>query len=258
MQALPYLPATVYWPMAEEGGASQTTIRLANDIAKQGYSVLAGSTVQNAFATWSGVAWSAFASSWNRLALDGYMADGGHYRYRRYSVLGWSAQDRLLRLEPHQPHYQAKTFNALNGGIERHYRPLQRDALSNPCFGQIIAFCLTALDQIEEGFDWRIEVHQFRILALPDSGGKPTPEGLHRDGVDYVFTLLVRRRNISGGKTLLCDSAGKTLAEFMLQMPLDGVFLADHEVLHGVAPIYPLNLNEDAWRDVLILTFRRQ
>jgi hypothetical protein len=42
--------------------------------------------------------------------------------------------------------------------------------------------------------------HQFRIEARPGEQGKPTPEGMHRDGVDYVLVLLVDRRNIRAAR----------------------------------------------------------
>ena len=50
---------------------------------------------------------------------------------------------------------------------------------------------------------WHVELHQFRIEALPGMPGMPTPEGMHRDGVDYVLVLLVSRSNIGSGTTLM-------------------------------------------------------
>ena len=54
---------------------------------------------------------------------------------------------------------------------------------------------------------WQIEAHQFRIEALPGQPGQPTPEGVHRDGVDYVLVLLVRRCNINSGTTMIGTTA---------------------------------------------------
>ena len=48
---------------------------------------------------------------------------------------------------------------------------------------------------------WHVEMHQFRIEARPGQSGKPTPEGMHRDGVDWVLVLLVSRVNIASGET---------------------------------------------------------
>ena len=61
--------------------------------------------------------WQGFADSWNDLGTDTYMADGGRYRRRRYAA--FSAGAGGLRRKPHQPHYQSRDYNALNGGIAR-------------------------------------------------------------------------------------------------------------------------------------------
>jgi hypothetical protein len=61
--------------------------------------------------------WQTFASSWNNLSVDTYMADGGRYRRRRFAAFAVSAQS--IARKPHQPHYQSRDYNPLNGGIER-------------------------------------------------------------------------------------------------------------------------------------------
>lgn len=51
--------------------------------------------------------------------------------------------------------------------------------------------------------------------------GRPTPEGMHRDGVDWVLVLLVSRVNISEGETSIGDRAMRPLGSFTLTDPLD-------------------------------------
>jgi hypothetical protein len=68
---------------------------------------------------------------------------------------------------------------------------------------------------------WRIEVHQFRIEARSDAAGEPTPEGVHRDGVDYVLVLMVDRANIASGTTTIHAADGTLLGSFTLTDPLD-------------------------------------
>lgn len=97
-------------------------------------------------------------------------------------------------------------------------------------------------------------MHQFRIDAAR-SGATPTPEGVHRDGVDFVFMMLVQRRNIQGGETRIRDQAGETLARFTLSDPFDTAIVDDARLLHGVTPVTPLDLTQPAWRDVLVVTF---
>src|SRR5262245_33278088 len=65
-----------------------------------------------------------FVESWNNLALDTYMADGGRYRRRRHAVFT-TAPNRPIELAVHQPHYQALDYNPLNGGVARWFEPIE-------------------------------------------------------------------------------------------------------------------------------------
>lgn len=201
--------------------------------------------------------WRGFQDSWNRLCLDSYMADGGRYRYRRYSVFHWSAADRGLTLAPHRPHYQDSFFNPVHGGIDRHYQPMEPDVRNNPVFWGLIGFCTTVLEQVAGRVDWYLEAHQFRILALP-GGGHPTPEGIHRDGVDYNFILLVNRVNVAGGETGLYDLERRPLDSFTLEQPGEGLLADDRRIMHGVSPVMVRDPGAPGYRDVLVVTFRRR
>jgi len=103
-----------------------------------------------------------------------------------------------------------------------------------------------------------VEVHQFRIEARRDERGQPTPEGIHRDGVDYVLVLLVDRQNISSGTTTVHRLDGVELGSFTLASPLDAALLDDSRVAHGVTPIEPLDTDRPAYRDVLVVTWQRK
>ena len=99
-------------------------------------------------------------------------------------------------------------------------------------------------------------MHQFRILARPDAPGMPTPEGQHRDGVDWVLVMLVRRRNVASGVTSICTLDHRPLGAFTLTDPMDAVFVDDRRILHGVTPITPIDPTQPAYRDVLVVTLR--
>jgi hypothetical protein len=104
---------------------------------------------------------------------------------------------------------------------------------------------------------WHVEVHQFRIEARQGEAGRPTPEGMHRDGVDYVLVLLINRSNIASGMTSVHDLSGKTLGHFTLTHPFDAALVDDTRVMHGVTPVEPVDPAAPAFRDVLVVTFRR-
>jgi hypothetical protein len=204
--------------------------------------------------------WSGFAESWNDLGLDRFMADGGRYRRRRFAAFAVKGGD--IRRKPNQPHYQSRDYNALNGGIARWFEPVTDTVATHPATTAILGVCdalftsLTPADLRPER--WHVEMHQFRIEARTDAEGQPTPEGLHRDGVDWVLVLLVRRENVERGETNITDLHRSLVSSFTLTEPLDAALVDDSRVYHGVTTIRPVDPACPSFRDVLVVTFRRE
>jgi hypothetical protein len=199
--------------------------------------------------------WDAFASSWNALEVDEYLAGHGRYRRRRHAV--FRADERGIVRAPHAPHYQALAYNPLQGGIERWFEPTAAEIASGNTMTTVLRFCHDAARATtgHEG-EWHVEVHQFRIEARAGQPGQPTPEGMHRDGVDFVLVLLVARVNIASGTTTIHDEAGRALGAFTLETPLDAALVDDRRVFHGVTAVEALDPARAAHRDVLVVTFR--
>ncbi len=195
----------------------------------------------------------AFQATWNDLVVDAYMADGGRYRRRRHAVFQVHA-DTTMRL-PHLPHYQSTEYNPLNGGIERWFAPVGEAAAHSPALTGLFAACRTIFP-LDPHQDYRAELHQFRIEATAEAVGRPTPEGMHRDGVDWVCVMLMKRANLAEGTTSIARPDGTTLGAFTLTDPFDAVFLDDHRVMHGVTAVRPVDPALPAYRDVLVLTFK--
>jgi hypothetical protein len=200
--------------------------------------------------------WAAFAASWDELGPDTFMADGGRYRKRRFAVFRASA-DGIIR-KPHQPHYQSRDYNPLNGGIERWFEPVLPAIASGPTMQAVLGFCQALFDRLTPVRAWHVEVHQFRIEARRGEAGQPTPEGMHRDGVDHVLVLLVGRRNIQSGETSIHDMQGRSLGSFTLTEPCDAALVDDARVTHGVTAVEPVDPAVPGFRDVLVVTFRRE
>ena len=199
--------------------------------------------------------WPSFAASWQDLGPDTYMADGGRYRKRRHAVFAASA-DGIAR-QPAQPHYQSRDYNTLNGGIERWFEPVTVAIGAGSTMTTVLAFCRGLLERLTPAHSWHIEVHQFRIEAHSGLPGRPTPEGIHRDGVDHVLVLLVNRRNIASGITSVHDLTGHLLGHFTLTQPFDAALVDDARVMHGVTPVEPVDPDQPGYRDVLVVTFRK-
>lgn len=200
--------------------------------------------------------WTRFAQSWNDLRRDEYMADGGRDRLRRHAVFLADAGGQP-RLQPRQPHYQDRAYNPLNGGVPRWFEPMPPEAACGPTMSAILAFGDALFRRLRRSAAWKIEAHQFRIEAKPGAPGRPTPEGVHRDGVDGVIALLIRRENVASGKTTIHRPSGEALGSFTLAEPLDAAIVDDERVAHGVTPITPLKPGWPAYRDVLVVTYRK-
>lgn len=235
-----------------------TPAELADSVRRDGYSFARAADVRALLfgaATAEPPGWSSFVQSWDDLRPDEFMADGGRYRLRRHAVL--SAGPGAPRLEPPQPHYQSRDYNALNGGVARWFEPIAPDVVAGPAMARILGFGCALFGRLKPGVPWKIELHQFRIEAKTGAPGLPTPEGVHRDGVDFALVLLVRRENVASGTTTVHDLAGKTLGSFTLTEPLDAAIVDDARVMHGVTPVVPLDPARRAYRDVLVATFRK-
>jgi len=200
--------------------------------------------------------WTDFAASWNHLEPDPYLAAKGRFRRRRHATFS-AATDGPVLAEPHQAHFQSLQYNALQGDIERWFEPVDASVVNGTTLRVILGFCRQLFGTLAPSvLRWHIEVHQFRIEATANAAGEPTPEGSHRDGVDYVLVLLVNRQNIASGTTTIHAPDGRLLGDFTLTHPLDAALIHDHDVYHGVTPVGPLAADEPAFRDVLVVTFK--
>ena len=233
---------------------------IGNGIKQVGYAFQPGMQMAKAMQGLQSMTdWEHFAASWNDLSLDRYMADGGSYRRRRFAAFGMTADD--LQRKSHQPHYQSRDYNPLNGDIERWFEPVLVEIGNHPFLQNLFRVCRWAFSSVEPTVDpvwpWHAEMHQFRIEAANKEAGRPTPEGMHRDGVDWVCVMLIKRENVQSGTTEIFDDLNETVDRFTLTEPLDTVFLNDTRVRHGVTPISRFASEREGYRDVLILTFRR-
>jgi hypothetical protein len=106
---------------------------------------------------------------------------------------------------------------------------------------------------VRSAHPWYVEIHQFRIDTR-EGIGRPTPEGAHRDGVDFVAVTLVGRERVKGGETRVFEAEGPSGVRFTMNEPWTTLLLDDTRVIHETTPIQPLA--GDGYRDTLVLTYR--
>ena len=191
---------------------------------------------------------------WGNLALDQHLKDGGRYRHRRHSC--FELQNGKLSQTAHRAHWQPLAYNALHGGIERWFEPMETAMVAQPAWAALLSGLSALANAIRPGVArWCIEAHPFRIDTA-NGIGRPTPEGAHRDGVDLVVVCLVSRHHIKGGETRVFDASGPSGQRFTLTEPWTTLVLDDARVIHETTPVQPLTPESPGHRDTLVLTYR--
>ena len=193
---------------------------------------------------------------WHALPPDAHLRDGGRYRYRRHGC--FVVDKGRVEAVAQRAHWQPLEYNALHGGFERWFEPLPPTLATDPAWARLLAALAGTADALRGGTQpWYVEAHPFRI-DCSDGIGRPTPEGAHRDGVDLVVVVLVAREGIKGGETRVFDARGPQGLRFTLAEPWSALLLDDQRVIHESTPIQPVGeADAPAWRDTLVLTFRR-
>jgi hypothetical protein len=190
---------------------------------------------------------------WDDLPSDLYLRDGGHYRQRRHSC--FVVQGDVVTQAPHRPHWQSVEYNALHGGIQRHFEPMPAPWTDDPAWHQLLRGLAGCASRLRGQQPWYVEAHPFRITTAGGIG-RPTPEGAHRDGVDFVAVVLVSRAGIKGGETRVFEASGPHGLRFTLDEPFSALLLDDARVIHESTPIQPIDPAREGHRDTLVLTYR--
>ena len=230
---------------------------LTSALTQRGYAVLPPELVAHG-AGCSLPELQALDASWNHLATDTYLKDGGRYRKRRHSC--FVVEGAELTQTPHRAHWQPVEYNALHGGMQRWFEPMSPEVVKAAAWQKLLLWlaavssaCAICAGERQTPKPWFVEAHQFRIDTT-DGIGRPTPEGAHRDGVDFVAVFMVERANIKGGETRVFDANGSSGERFTLTQPWSLLVLDDAKVIHESTPIQPVG--ERAHRDTLVVTLR--
>ncbi len=222
-------------------------------LSRQGFALLDAPQVRQ----WLSVdapALDALHPFWDALPSDAYLKDGGRYRSRRHSC--YVVDQEQVEAVEHRAHWQPLEYNALHGGMQRWFDPVEPGMASLPAWSGMLARLGEAASAVHGRRPWFVEAHLFRIDTT-DGIGRPTPEGAHRDGVDMVAVFMVGRHQIKGGESRVFEARGPHGQRFTLREPWSLLLLDDARVIHESTPIQPLQEGEMGWRDTLVLTYRR-
>jgi hypothetical protein len=190
---------------------------------------------------------SVFRPSFTNLPLDPYIQ--GTFRRRRFSRFTGPAEN-LFRLA-HKYFEQSISINKLAGGIKRDFPELEDQLVALPEFQMLVARFVD-FSKIDSATT-EMGIHQIRIIASPDEVGEPAPEGIHKDGFDFVGIFCIDRRNLVGAETHLYEDP-KAAPIFAKELqPGEFVLVNDRRLYHFTSRIKPAGAGEGT-RDVFVMT----
>jgi hypothetical protein len=187
--------------------------------------------------------------SYDDLPVDEYMGNGT--RFKRFSQyrLAWRDGAWSFELLPHRDYTTYKKFNPVAGGIRRVYQPVKAD------FTGLIAAGADGFP-LDRSEDWQINVHQNRSRAAAGRPGPLTPEGVHRDGHEFVMIAVLRRVNVAGAQTRLWRDGEDAPFWTGILDAGQAVLLDDRAIAHDVTDVESAD-GGPAHRDIVIVAFSR-
>lgn len=216
-----------------------TTEPLRDELASQRYARMSAEsfTVSDELRD----AWQALQAAYVDMPADAFLPDGGRYRFRRYDRFAFDPTRGALQILPHEDYFQASGINAVTGGIVRKFAPLTAAMAANPFLHALIRFDFEQfpLTDSQRRERWQVDVHAIRVVARHGEVGQPTPEGIHRDGAEFVTVHLAELDNALGGTVSVYDDDRTPLAQFTLNSVLDAYMFEDATLWHEAAPIRP-------------------
>ena len=95
-----------------------------------------------------------------------------------------------------------------------------------------------------------LHVHQVRQICYPYVDSHNSPEGIHKDGSDFIISAyVINRSNIVGGESMIYDNDKKLIHKKLLHSN-NGIFQDDKNLYHYVTPIKSVD-NHIGYRDIL-------
>jgi hypothetical protein len=181
-------------------------------------------------------------------------------RTRGYSLLDIENIDSI-KIIGDLKFYQSSNYNNVNGDILRKYKNINSSILEDDCFKYFVNTFLTTINNefkknsINDKIKY-IQVHQIRVYTESEDEIDLVPEGIHKDGYNFIAMCCVTRRNISGAISHIYDES-KTIVHSVQLQEGEMLVLNDHKMFHSVSPI---KLNKTSkkvktgYRDIFVFT----
>ena len=174
----------------------------------------------------------------------------GKYRLRRYSQIQLGSKS--MEILASDTFEQGHDYNDFQGGIKRKFENIENSTIHSDGMKELI-FLFKAVNSLPLGT--KVDIHQMRVITL-NLDTQVSPEGVHRDGYDYISMIGISRYNIAGGHLLVYTDKD---SDHFLSIPLCAgqvVTLDDRRLWHNASPIQAIDQQKTGHMDAFILTAR--
>ena len=185
-------------------------------------------------------------SSFNDLPLDKYY---DNIRYRSFSLIDCNNWMKI----GNSVYYQDSNYNNYLGNKIREYSHISDDVLNDESFKDMINEFILTINTFEKMYTF-LYVHQIRV-ECNENNVNPIPEGIHKDGYEFIGIYCVSRENIEGGVTQLYDNNMNEILTTILESN-QGIILNDTKYYHSITPIFSNYTNTDSSKDISNTTYR--
>jgi len=192
-------------------------------------------------------------SFWRSLPPDEYLPAKFGKRFRQHGQVEYSSNAQPTKVVNAPDYMQSMEVNPVAGDVVRSFDPVPTAFFDTLFFKKISELFLRNACVAFSG-KFLLNLHLVRIVADLKTPGVPCPEGIHRDGFDSIFVMVIDRQNISGDVSAIYDDEGNLLGERQLQCPLDTLLADDKLVKHYTSDFHVVDNNNIGWRDTLLMS----
>ncbi|WP_207848118.1 MULTISPECIES: 2OG-Fe dioxygenase family protein [unclassified Pseudomonas] len=130
--------------------------------------------------------------------------------------------------------------------------------IAHPVLQQLLAADIALIGPRLKNHIWSIDIHQFRVKA-DNALSSPTTSGIHQDGLDWVFMHFIDAQNTMAvvSEVFASQAAESCLLRVPMVQFLETIVIDDSLVYHRAGDVRQVAGQHPAWRDLLLVGFRR-
>lgn len=222
---------------------------VARSVDRDGFALVRGANLK--IAPEYAAAFGELRLAWGALPVDPYLK-GATYRYRRHGAFRWADG----RLEPlaEAGYFQSAEHNTFAGGLVRRFAGFGTAVRYNAFLRALLEHDLRVFRTLApHPAAWRVDAHLVRVVASERDAGRPSPEGVHRDGFDFIALHHIGRDGVRGGQTRVYDPAERLLLRHEMRDPFDSLYADDERIMHDVTEI--VAVAGTGYRDMLLTSY---